>query len=87
MKASKFSDAQKVFFIRLGDDGAPVEEMPEGGYQPGYLLCVEEKVRWHDASEKKRMLELEEENSRLKRIVADQSFDRVMLQDVVKRKL
>lgn len=38
-------------------------------------------------SEMKRMRELEEENGRLKRIVADLSLDRTMLQDVIKRKL
>lgn len=36
-------------------------------------------------SEMKRMRELEEENGRLKRIVADLSLDRAMLQDVIKR--
>lgn len=38
-------------------------------------------------SEMKRRRELEEENSRLKKIVADLSLDREMLQDVIKRKL
>ena len=38
-------------------------------------------------SEMRRLRELEEENSRLKRIVADLSFDKEMLQDVIKRKL
>jgi putative transposase len=38
-------------------------------------------------SEMKRMRELEEENSRLKRIVADLSLGRAMLQNVIKRKL
>lgn len=36
-------------------------------------------------SEMKRMRELEEENNRLKRIVADLSLDRAMLEDVIKR--
>lgn len=38
-------------------------------------------------SEMKRLRELEEENNRLKRIVADLTLDREMLQDVIKRKL
>jgi putative transposase len=38
-------------------------------------------------AEMKRMRELEEEYNRLKRIVADLSLDRAMLQDVIKRKL
>jgi putative transposase len=38
-------------------------------------------------SEMKRLKELEDENTRLKRIVADLSLDKEMLQDVLKRKL
>ena len=38
-------------------------------------------------SEMKRLRQLEEENSRLKRIVAELSLDKEMLQDVIKRKL
>jgi putative transposase len=35
----------------------------------------------------KRLRQLEEENARLKKIVADLSLDKEMLQDVIKRKL
>lgn len=38
-------------------------------------------------SEMKRLKQLEEENQRLKRLVADLSLDRDMLQDVIRRKL
>ncbi|PWK49839.1 hypothetical protein C8D95_1214 [Silicimonas algicola] len=38
-------------------------------------------------SEMKRLRELEQENARLKKIVADLSLDKEMLQDVIKRKL
>ena len=38
-------------------------------------------------SEMKRLKSLEEENTRLKRLVADLSLDKAMLQDVIKRKL
>lgn len=37
-------------------------------------------------SEMRRLKELEDENARLKRIVADLSLDKEMLQDVLKRK-
>lgn len=37
-------------------------------------------------SEMRRLPELEDENSRLKKIVADLTLDREMLQDVIKRK-
>tara|TARA_B100000678_G_C18157815_1_gene481711 strand:+ start:55 stop:177 length:123 start_codon:yes stop_codon:yes gene_type:complete len=38
-------------------------------------------------SEMRRLRELEDENGRLKKIVADLTLDREMLQDVIKRKL
>ena len=38
-------------------------------------------------SEMKRLRQLEEENGKLKRIVADLSLDKAMLQDVISRKL
>lgn len=38
-------------------------------------------------SEMKRLRQLEEENAKLKRLVADLSLDKAMLQDVVSRKL
>ena len=38
-------------------------------------------------TEMRRLRELEDENSRLKKIVADLTLDREMLQDVIKRKL
>ena len=38
-------------------------------------------------SEMRRLRDLEDENNRLKRIVADLTLDREMLQDVIKRKL
>tara|TARA_R110000744_G_scaffold127216_2_gene233928 strand:+ start:849 stop:971 length:123 start_codon:yes stop_codon:yes gene_type:complete len=38
-------------------------------------------------SEMKRLRELEDENNLLKKIVADLSLDRAMLQDVIKRQL
>jgi putative transposase len=38
-------------------------------------------------SEMKRLKQVEEENVRLKRLVANLSLDKEMLQDVIKRKL
>lgn len=38
-------------------------------------------------SEMKRLRQLEEENAKLKRIVADLSLDKLMLQDVLSKKL
>jgi hypothetical protein len=45
-------------------------------------LCLEGKV-WRHASEAQKLRSLEDENSRLKRLVADLSLDREMLKAVI----
>jgi len=48
---------------------------------------VEEKYGGLGVCEMRRLKQLEEENSKLKQIVADLSLDKQMLQDVLKKKL
>lgn len=88
MKASKFTDAQKAFIIRHGEDGTPVDEIcRKAGISQATYFNWKKKYAGLMPSEMKRLRELEEENARLKRIVADLSLDKEMLQDVIKRKL
>ena len=88
MKSSKFSDAQKAFIIRQGEDGTPVEEVwRKAGISQATYYAWKKKYAGMMPSEMKRMRELEEENNRLKRNVAGLSLDRALLQDVIKRKL
>ena len=88
MKSSKFTDAQKAFIIRQGEDGTPVEEVcRQAGISQATYFNWRKKYAGLMSSEMKRLRELEEENARLKRIVADLSLDKEMLQDVIKRKL
>ena len=75
MKASKFSDAQKAFIIRQGDDGTSVEEIcRKAGISQATYYAWKKKYAGMMPSEMKRMRELEEENNRLKKIVADLSL-------------
>lgn len=88
MKASKFTDAQKAFILRQGEDGTPVAEVcRKAGISQATYFNWKKKYAGMMPSDMKRLRELEEENGRLKRIVADLSLDREMLQDVIKRKL
>ena len=88
MKASKFSDAQNAFIIKQGDQGRPVAEIcREAGICQATYFNWRKKYGGLMPSEMKRLRELEDENNRLKRIVADLTLDREMLQDVIKRKL
>jgi putative transposase len=88
MKASRFSDAQKAFIIKQGKDGTPVAEIcRQAGISQATYFNWKKKYAGMMPSEMRRMRELEQENVRLKKIVADLSLDREMLQDVIKRKL
>ena len=88
MKKSTFSEQQIAFILRQADEGTSVEEVCR---KAG--ISVQTYYRWRKKygglmpSEMKRLKQLEEENARLKRIVADLSLDKEMLQDVIKRKL
>jgi putative transposase len=88
MKASRFTDAQKAFIIKQADEGTPVAEIcRKAGISQATFFNWKKKYAGLMPSEMRRMRELEAENERLKKIVADLSLDKEMLQDVIKRKL
>ncbi len=88
MKASKFTEAQKAFIIKQGEDGTPDAEIRrKAGISQATYFNWKKKYAGLMPSEMKRLRELEDENARLKRIVANLPLDREMLQGVIKRKL
>lgn len=88
MKASRFTNAQKAFVIKQGEEGKPIAEIcREVGISQATYFNWRKKYAGLMPSEMKRLRELEDENNRLKKIVADLSLDRAMLQDIIKRKL
>jgi putative transposase len=88
MKASKFSDAQKAFILKQGDDGVPVAEIcRKAGISQATYFNWRKKYGGLLPDEMRRLKALEGENSRLKKIVADLTLNREMLQDVIRRKL
>jgi putative transposase len=88
VKQSRFSEQQIAFILHQAEAGVAVEEVCR---KAG--ISIQTYYRWRKKygglmpSEMKRLKLLEEENAKLKRLVADLSLDKVMLQDVVKRKL
>lgn len=79
---------QKAFIIRQGENGTTVEEIcRKAGISQATYFNWKKKCSGMMPSEMKRLRELEDENNRLKRIVADLSLDKEMLQDVVRRKI
>lgn len=88
MKKSRFSEQQIAFILKQADDGTSVEEIcRKAGISQQTYYRWRKKYAGLMPSEVRRLKQLEEENSRLKRMVADLSLDKDMLQDVIRRKL
>ncbi len=89
MRRSQFTDQQIAFILRQAEEGTAVEE----GVCRKAGISIQTYYRWRKKygglmpSEMRRLKQLEEENQRLRRLVADLSLDKEMLQDVVRRKL
>ena len=88
MKASRFSDAQKAFILRQGADGMPVADIcRKAGISQATYFNWKKKFEGLTPPEMRRLKQLEDENAKLRKLVADLSLDREMLQDVIRRKL
>lgn len=88
MKRTKFSEAQIAFVLKQAEDGTSVGEVcRNAGISEATYYNWRKKYAGLMPSEMKRLRQLEEENAKLKRLVADLSLDKAILQDVVSRKL
>jgi putative transposase len=88
MKASKFSEAQIAYVLRQAEEGTAIGEVcRSAGRSEATFYNWRKKYGGLTPSGMKRLKQLEEENGKLKKLVADLSLDRAMLQDVIKRKL
>ncbi len=88
MRTSRFSEQQIAFILTQADDGLSVEEVcRKAGISQQTYYRWRKKYGGLMPSEVKRLKMLEDENSRLKRMVADLSLDKAMLQDVLQKKL
>jgi len=88
MKASKFTEAQIAFVLKQAADGSPVAEVcRKAGISDATFYNCRKKYAGLLPTEMKRLRQLEEENAKLKRIVADLSLVKAMLQDVLQKKL
>ena len=80
MKKSRFSEQQIAFILKQGDEGVPVAEVcRKAGISDATFYNWRKKYAGLMPSEMRRLRQLEEENAKLKRIVADLSLDKAML--------
>jgi putative transposase len=88
MKKSRFSEQQIAFVLRQAEEGTPIAEVcRKAGISEASFYAWRKKYGGLMPSEMKRLKQLEEENQRLKKLVADLSLDKEMLQDLIRRKI
>ncbi len=80
MKKSKFTEEQIAFALRQAETGTPVAEVcRKMGISEMTFFRWKKKYGGLGVSELRRLRQLEEENRRLKRMVADLSLEKQML--------
>lgn len=88
MKKSKFTDEQIAFALKQAETGTKVSEVcRKMGISDATFYNWKKKYGGLSPSEVRRLKMLEEENRQLKKLVADLSLDKQMLQDVLSKKL
>lgn len=87
MKKSKFNETQIFAILKEQDQGKAVNEICRAhGISPAAFYNWKSKYAGMDLQELRRLKELEGENFRLKRIVANQSLDIDLLRDLLSKK-
>ena len=84
MSRSKHTEAQIIAALKQVEAGQTTEDVArEQGVSRHTIYAWKAKFGGMDASEAQKLRALEDENSRLKRLVADLSLDREMLKAVI----
>lgn len=88
MKKSRFSEEQIAFALRQAEGGAAVRDVcRKMGVSEQTYYRWKKKFAGMGVAEVRRLKQLEEENRKLKQLVADLSLDKHILQDALKAKL
>jgi putative transposase len=88
MRKSRYTAEQMLAAVRMADAGTPVADVcREVGISHQTYYGWKKKFAGATLTETRRLKELEKENARLKRLVADLTLDRHALQEIVEKKL
>ena len=88
MKRSTFSEEQVVYALRQAEGGTPVGDLcRQLGVSDATFYAWKKKYAHLGVSELRRLWQLDEEKSRLKRLVADLSLDKHMLSEALQKKV
>ena len=88
MKKTRFTEEQKAFALRQAESGVPIEEIiRKMGISEATFYRWKKKFGGLGVAEIRRLRQMEEENRRLKNLVADLTLDKQILQDALSKKL
>lgn len=87
MRKSRYTEEQIAFALKQAELGTSVAEVcRKMGVSEATFFRWKQKFSGLGPSELRRLRQLEEENTKLRKLVADLSLDKAMLQDVLAKK-
>lgn len=87
MARRKFTDAQVALVVKELENGARVEDVCRKlGVSDATVYNWKKRYAGMGTAEIRKLRLLEDENAKLKRLVADLSLDKIMLQDILSKK-
>jgi putative transposase len=88
MKTSKFSEEQITYALRQVEAGTPPANIcRQLGVSEATFYVWKKKYAHLGVGELRRLRQLEDENARLKRVVADLTLDKEMLAEALRKKV
>lgn len=83
----RYTEAQIIGFLKEAESGVPVKELcRKHGFSDGSFYTWRSKYGGMEVSEMKRMKDLEQENVRLKKLLADTMLDKEALEVALRKK-
>ena len=87
MKKSRYTEEQVAYALRLAESGTPVADVcRQTGIAEATFYLWKKKFGSPEVPEVRELRQMRDENARLKRLVADLTLDKQILQEVIRKK-